>query len=292
MERVFVLDITVGTADISQKDRLVPTFLARFMNTPMVTDDRWRGAPRAAARAAGTALVSGGLYAAHWLEGRVRPVPPPRLQRYVALWAGAEARILGVDLVLLPPPDGMDLRAAGPRLVVSNHRSGLDIVIMLRLFGGSILARGDMAGWPLLGPLVRAAGTLFVDRDDAESRAAAIRRVRERLRAGQTVIVFPEGTTFPGDEVRPFHPGAFLALARARGEVRPVGLAYADPAAGFGDETFPAHLSRVLRLPGARVAVAVGPGIPAQGRGTEVLRDEAHAAVQAQVLRARAALCG
>lgn len=243
------------------------------------------------ARAAGRILlcggVSGAFYSAHAVERRLHPVSDERRDRYLHRWAGLLLPVLGVELLLdapAPPP----LLHEGPRLVVSNHRSMLDILLMARLFQGHILARGDMAAWPVLGEFARAAGTLFVDRADGSSRAVAIRRIRERLLAGRTVVVFPEGTTFEGDEVRPFHGGAFLAAQRSRSQVQPVGIAYQSGDAIFGDESFGAHLRRLTAAGRIAVAVCVGEPLSADSRRAEALRDRTRAAVQALVQRARA----
>lgn len=246
---------------------------------------------QAAGRLAGIAGVSAALYGAYRVEGLRAEVTDRRLDRYVHLWAQAERRLLGVEMRVegQPAPVG-----AGGRLVVCNHRSAVDIVVMLDLFGGQILARGDMAEWPLVGPLVRAAGTLFVDREESGSRATAVRKIRERLMAGRSVTVFAEGTTYPGDEVRPFHPGAFLGVTAPGSIVQPVGLAYQSEDAFYGDEPFGAHMKRVLLLPRVRVAVAMGAPIPAggpaAGRGARRLCEESREAVQGLVLRARAML--
>jgi 1-acyl-sn-glycerol-3-phosphate acyltransferase len=114
--------------------------------------------------------------------------------------------------------------------------------------------------------------------------------IREKLRGGRTVIVFPEGTTFPGDEVRPFHAGSFIPLARERGEVWPAGIAYESEDAIYGDEPIGAHMKRLVRSPRIRVAVAVGSPIASTGVGVQALRDQAHAAVVLLVGRARAVL--
>ena len=103
------------------------------------------------------------------------------------------------------PPQGRG------HLVVANHRSTADILVLLRAFGGHMVSRADLARWPLVGVAARAVGTVFVDRANAASGANAVRAIRDRLAEGHTVIVFPEGTTFPDDEVRPFHAGAFVA---------------------------------------------------------------------------------
>ncbi len=108
-----------------------------------------------------------------------------------------------------------------------------------------MVSRADLAGWPLIGFAARSVGTVFVDRADAASGASALRSMRTHLAAGSSVIVFPEGTTFPDDEVRPFQPGAFVAAARAGVDVLPVGLAYeTGSGAAFFGEAFTAHLAR------------------------------------------------
>ncbi len=209
--------------------------------------------------------------------------------RWVGAWSGAILSLFGLRLTVegpLPPP-------GRPRLVVSNHRSTADILILLRTFGGRVVSRADLAGWPLIGFAARAAGTLFVDRADAASGAAALRSMRTHLSGGSSVIVFPEGTTFPDDEVRPFHPGAFLAAARAGVDVLPVGLAYEKGSgAAFFGEPFTRHLARMAAAEPSRVALCVGSVIEGTPHGARSragdLRSRAHGAVQELVDRARA----
>lgn len=246
-------------------------------------------------RALFAASTSAALYAALKADQAARPMPPDadeaRRDAYVRRWAESLLRVLQVEVVLVPPgPAPRDVLARVPRLVVSNHRSTLDILLVLDLFGGNLLARGDMAGWPAFGRLAREAGTLFVDRADPSSGAGAVQRVRERLRKGRTITVFPEGTTFEGDEVRPFHAGAFIAATRERVPILPVGFAYAGAHAVFGDEPIGDHFGRLLRAEKTRVAVAIGEEFPSRGIPIAELRDRAHDEVQALVHRARAVI--
>jgi 1-acyl-sn-glycerol-3-phosphate acyltransferase len=111
--------------------------------------------------------------------------------------------------------------------------------------------------------------------------------MRERLRRGITVCVFPEGTTFPGDDVREFQAGAFIAVAREKGFVTPVGIAYATPDAIYGDEPVGDHMKRLARSESIRVAVAVGAPFSAAGAGVRPLAERARSEVQALVARAR-----
>ena len=152
-----------------------------------------------------------------------------------------------------------------------------------------MVSRADLASWPLLGAAARSVGTLFVDRSDAASGATAVRTIRTRLVAGDTVIVFPEGTTFPDDEVRPFHAGAFVAAARSDAEVIPVGIAYErGSGAAFVNESFPAHLARMAAASPSRVALCIGEPIAAARTRASDLRDAVHSEVQRLVHEARA----
>jgi lyso-ornithine lipid O-acyltransferase len=230
--------------------------------------------------------VSGVMLAALTVEHRVRPVSDERLDAYVRGWARSLLRVLQVDLKVDAAPGAFE-KGNGPRLVVANHRSTIDILLMLHLFGGNLLARGDMATWPAIGVMARRAGTLFVDRQDPASGAAAVQGMRERMRRGITVCVFPEGTTFAGDEVREFQAGAFIAVAREKGLVIPVGLAYETRDSIYGEEPVGDHMRRIARAPSTRVAVAVGTPFSAAGAGVRPLAERARTEVQALVGRAR-----
>jgi lyso-ornithine lipid O-acyltransferase len=244
---------------------------------------------RRAARIAGFGALTVGMLPgmiAHQTLRRAAGSDPDAVRDgWVGAWSKALLTLFGIRVLLdgaMPPP-------GRPRLVVSNHRSTADILILLRLFGGRMVSRADLATWPLIGFAARSAGTVFVDRADAASGATALRSMRTHLAEGSTILVFPEGTTFPDDEVRPFHPGAFVAAARAGVEVVPVGIAYqAGSGAAFFGESFGKHLARMAAAEPSRVALCVGPVIGGAGRTRAGdLRDRAHTAVQDLVHSAR-----
>jgi 1-acyl-sn-glycerol-3-phosphate acyltransferase len=191
-------------------------------------------AARSGARALGmgtlTVSMLAGVSVHEWLSApeAQRPV----FQRWMKVWAHSLLWLFGVRARWhgAAPP------TARARLVVSNHRSPLDILLLLQHFGGVVLSRADLANWPILGPAARKAETIFVDRENTLSGVLAVRALRDRLSEQHTVIVFPEGTTLAGDEVRPFQQGAFAAARGLPVEIVPVGIAY-PPGSEFLDES-------------------------------------------------------
>lgn len=247
-------------------------------------------AARAGLRALGVASVTGAECGALWLEGRLRGASAERRDAYVRAWSRRLLAVMGVRVLDDPGLAALPPVPPGGRLIVSNHRSMLDILVLLSRCGGHILSKDDLQRWPLVDRLAAIAGTLYVDRDNSASGAASIRRVGDRLAQGRSVTVFAEGTTYPGDEVRPFHAGAFLAVTRAGGEVLPVGLAYREPEAIYWQEPIGRHGRRLLEQPSITAAMSVGTAIAAAGQTTKRLTAETHAAVQTAVCRARARL--
>ena len=205
---------------------------------------------------------------------------------WVGAWATGLLGLFGVRVMARGAP-----RELGPggHLIAANHRSTADVLVLLRAFGGHMVSRADLARWPLVGQAARSVGTLFVDRTDAVSGASAVRTIRTRLTAGAKIIVFPEGTTFPDDEVRPFHAGAFVAALNTGADIVPVGLAYGqDSGAAFVNETFPQHLARMAAAEPSSMAMCIGPPILIEpGVRAAALRDRTQAEVQRLVHEAR-----
>jgi 1-acyl-sn-glycerol-3-phosphate acyltransferase len=242
---------------------------------------------RRAGRIAGFGVLTSAMLPAFLAHERLaRPQERDHVrERWVAAWCAGLLRLFGVRVLTR----GAVPAAGRGHLVVANHRSTADILVLLRTFGGHMVSRADLAGWPLVGVAARAVGTVFVDRSDAASGANAVRAIRDRLAEGHTVIVFPEGTTFPDDEVRPFHAGAFVAALRSGADIVPVGLAYGTGSgAAFVNESFPAHLARMAAATPSDVVMSVGQPIGVGGKSRAAqLRDQAHAEVQRLVREAR-----
>jgi 1-acyl-sn-glycerol-3-phosphate acyltransferase len=144
----------------------------------------------------------------------------------------------------------------GPGAVVANHSSWLDIFALNAPQRVYFVAKAEVAGWPGIGWLARATGTVFIARDRRAARGQ-VATFRARLAQGHTLAVFPEGTSTDGRRVLPFKPTLFEAFfdpaLRAGMRIQPVSVIYrappgADPRAygWWGDMDFAPHLLATL----------------------------------------------
>lgn len=185
---------------------------------------------------------------------------------------------------------GRPMRARGA--VVANHASWLDIFALNAQKRIYFVSKAEVAGWPGIGWLARATGTVFINRDRREAqRQTAL--FEARLRAGHKLLFFPEGTSTDGRRVLPFKTTLFQAFL-AEGlpadlAVQPVTLAYHAPAGAdprlygwWGDMGFGAHLLQVLAQPRqGRVEVIYHPALPvASAGGRKALARAAEEAVR------------
>lgn len=183
-----------------------------------------------------------------------------RSDAWKQLWGRGACWILGIDRTVV---QGAPPRTPGRgRLVVANHRTPLDIACLMSEFGGIFLANHKTKSAPIIGMAAEAVITIFVDRDDKNSGAQAIRQMRRYLSEGRTVVVFPEGTTFPGDEVRELKGGALIAAAGLPVDIVPVGLAY-PPGTEFTENKLSTHSKRFLSRKETPMKMAVGTPVPA-----------------------------
>ncbi|MCA9670168.1 MAG: 1-acyl-sn-glycerol-3-phosphate acyltransferase [Myxococcales bacterium] len=213
---------------------------------------------------------------------------------WVHRWARALLRILAVRLEAEGPHvgaggayPGRAANGASGRLFVMNHRSAIDILVTFAVTEAALVSRHDLASWPVIGSGARRLGTLFVDRESMRSGAAVLELITRGLAQGRGVAIYPEGTAYPGDEVHAFKPGSFRAAKRAGAEIIPLGIAYDDEAAYYGDESFGAHVARLAALPELRVALVAGEPLQVGERSPLEVAEAARVVVQSLVERAR-----
>ncbi len=176
-------------------------------------------------------------------------------------WAAGLLKRIGVHVHHCPEPN-IDMSQS--YVVISNHRSPIDVLITLSRFGGAFLSRHDLADWFIIGWAATRAGTLYVNRTSLKSRMIALNAMSDRLKSGDSLMIFPEGRTLAGDALGPFNRGAFMAAQQAGKMIVPFGLAY--PAGlEFTEPKFGDYCARVGRLPRIEVAAAMGEPIASTG---------------------------
>ncbi|MGE0072321.1 MAG: lysophospholipid acyltransferase family protein [Thiomonas sp.] len=203
-------------------------------------------------------------------------------------WSAQLLRLSGVELHVSGTPP------ASPSLVVANHVSWLDIFAINAVQPVRFVSKAEAARWPLIGPLVRGVGTLFIERQRAQDVVRVIHQMAQCLQQGDHVGVFPEGTTSTGLDVLPFHANLFQAACSADcpAPVQPVLVFYADrasqrysrAAAYVGDETMVGSLWRICAAPELRVELHYLP--PLQSTNRRTLAEQTRDAIAGQ-LRAR-----
>ena len=182
------------------------------------------------------------------------------IEAIIVCWDRTVCRIMNVRLHMTGHPD------PEAKLVVANHISWLDIIAL----GGQrpcvFVAKEEVGGWPIMGYLARGIGTLFVRSGDAEQTSATAQQMIWRLRQGQRLMLFPEGTTTIGDKVLRFHSRLFQPAALVGARVQAVALWYKGDAKAMapfvGEDEFLPHLICILQLDQIDLHLAYCPALP------------------------------
>ena len=191
-------------------------------------------------------------------------------------WAATLTRGLDIRVTLQgrPPDQGA--------LVVSNHRSYLDIVVILSHTDAAFLAKAELKNWPVFGYAAQKGNTVFVDRSSPESRSMARQALADRIDDGVSVVVFPEGTTTAGPGLLPFKNGIFHMAAQKGIPVVPVSVVYENPEAPWtGDDFFVPHFLKIFKTGPLRATLTVGPALT--DMDGESLKAAAHAHISGQL---------
>lgn len=214
----------------------------------------------------------------------------PQKEARIKAWALAMLARLAIKLVVIGEPP-----AQGPLLLAANHISWLDIVVMHAARHCRFVSKADVQRWPLIGTLATGAGTLFIERASRRDAMRVVHHMAERLRAGDVLAVFPEGTTSDGVSLLPFHANLFQAAIAADVPVLPVALRFADLASGehsllpcyINDDTLLGSIWRTLTAPPLCAVLTFGDPQSAQGRDRRAWAADLRAAVN--VLRVKPA---
>ncbi len=178
------------------------------------------------------------------------------------------------------------------RLIVSNHLSSLDILVLLSLVPSVFVTSVELKNRLLTGMIARCGGSIFVERRSVASLKKEIDEISRVLKEGCTVVVFPEGTTSNGERVMPFKNSLLDAAVKTAVKILPLCLRYRkvnseavtaqnrNSVFYHGGETFVRHALKVLRLKSIEVEVTALETIPAPGHESrKQLAAAAHRAI-------------
>ncbi|MTJ84426.1 MAG: 1-acyl-sn-glycerol-3-phosphate acyltransferase [Telmatospirillum sp.] len=213
-------------------------------------------------------------------------------------WQGM-VRLLGISLEIKgePCPDH-------PALFVANHASYLDIIVLGALVKGAFVAKREVGQWPAIGFMSKLGRTVFIERVARHSREQKDELMTRLTDVGESLILFPEGTSNDGNRVLRFK-SALLSVAEARiGEgrplpVQPIALSYTRldglPMgrgwrpffAWYGDMDLAPHLWMVLGLGRLTVEVVFHPAVTLDQFGSrKALTDHCHRVIAQTVTEA------
>jgi 1-acyl-sn-glycerol-3-phosphate acyltransferase len=209
----------------------------------------------------------------------------PQRHARIQWWSAKVLRLIGITLHAQGTP------RPGAKLVVANHVSWLDIAAIHAVIPEArFVSKADVKAWPLIGRLVSGAGTLFIEREKKRDALRVVHQMAEALRTGDTVAVFPEGTTGDGRTLLPFHANLLQAAVATETPVQPVVLRFFDaqhaisPLAEFlGETTLAQSAWRFVCSRGLNVEVKVLPAQQTAHADRRALAEHLRATIQAEL---------
>lgn len=156
-------------------------------------------------------------------------------------------------------------------LVVSNHLSYLDVLVIAAQSPLVFVAKSDVRHWPVIGLLLKSAGTILAERSRPSSASDTAQGIRSVFESGLPVVLFPEGTSSDGSNVLPFKPTLFQIALDCQTTITPAAIHYqaesgdiAHDVCYWGDHTLVSHMIRLAKVKGLRATLRIGeaPALP------------------------------
>ena len=175
----------------------------------------------------------------------------------VQWWSAKTLRLLGLELSVQGHVH------PGPILLVANHVSWLDIMAIHAVCPQArFVSKAQVRHWPLIGRLVDAGGTLYLQRERARDAMRVVHLMAQALADSHTVAVFPEGTTADGHTLLPFHANLLQAAIATSTPIQPVALRFSDAtqrvseaAQYLGETTLAQSVWRIAKAEGMVVSL-------------------------------------
>lgn len=174
------------------------------MRTDPTPSSNRRGAPRAAAILAGFAGLTLPLMP---VQAGLLRISPHYARKFPHWYHRQVCRLLGIRLHV----EGK-IAENTPVLVVANHVSWLDIPVLSAVAPVSFVAKKEVGSWPFVSSLARLQRSVFVDRERRTAVGQTTTEIIERLKSGDAIVLFAEGTSSDGNRVLPFKSPLFAAV--------------------------------------------------------------------------------
>ncbi len=138
-------------------------------------------------------------------------------------WMRTAHVILGIKVTLKGNPPTTAC------LLVANHQTAIDPLVIMRYTSTFAVGKHEIRSYPLIGFAGEKTGTLYVKREEKDHRKAIREEIKNCLKDGNSVLIYPEGTVNFGRELLPFKPGAFQSAIDAGVPIVPISIKYSDP---------------------------------------------------------------
>lgn len=149
----------------------------------------------------------------------------PWRNRLPRLWHKAALRAMGIRVHVHG-----ERETRRPLMVAANHSSWLDILVIASVVDATFVAKSEVREWPVFGLLARLQRSIFIKREDRRQTREQADEMADRLNAGETVVLFPEGTTTDGNRLGELKSPLFAAASSAA-HFAPDGVVHVQPAA-------------------------------------------------------------
>ena len=206
-----------------------------------------------------------------------------RQRRILKAWSRQLLTILNIGI----QTDGQQpMRGKGGYLIVANHVSWLDILVLNAIYPSRFIAKSEVRSWPFIGWLCKRSGAIFIERAMRRDAALTTQRVSHLLKQGICVGLFPEGTTTDGKQVGHFHSALIQPAIDAGARLCPIALHYLDEQGGpgsaaafIGDITLVQSIWRILRCRHYTALAVFTPTLVASNGNRRVLARAAQEAI-------------
>lgn len=200
-------------------------------------------------------------------------------------WSVKLLRILNIKLAVHGASTG---ERADKRYLVANHISWLDIFVINAACPARFVAKAEIRHWPIAGWLCEAAGTIFIERTRRRDAARINDVIHDALEAGDTVAIFPEGTTTAGDQLLKFHTALLEPAVVNAAHVQPAAIRYihtnGEPNAApvfIGETTFGESLGRIIITREQIAEITFAPAIECESMNRREVAQRAECAIAA-----------